>query len=68
MVGQRRWLEVGVVTTVVDLEKRSVTSQDSVWIWTDFSGLPRGLSLWKAREGDWRSERSQVRWILKGDP
>ena len=57
--GQRRWLEVGQVSRVVDLERRSVKSQDSVEIWSDFSGLPRGLYLWKIREGGCRSERSQ---------
>ena len=29
----------------VDLERRSVKSQDSVEIWSDFSGLPRGYPL-----------------------
>ena len=57
--GQRRWLEVGKVVRVVDCERRSVKSQDSVGIWSDFSGLLRGLSLWKVREGGWRSGRSQ---------
>ena len=57
--GQRRWLEVEEVSRVVDLERRSVKSQYSVGIWSDFSGHPRGLSLWKVREGGWRSGRSQ---------
>ena len=39
--GQRRWLDVGEVSRVVDLEKRSVKYQDSVGNWSDFSGLPR---------------------------
>ena len=57
--GQRRWLEVGEVSSVVDCERRSVKSQDSIGIWSDFSGLPRGLCLWKVREGGWRPERSE---------
>ena len=57
--GQRRWLEVEKVSRIVDLEKKSVKSQDSGGIWSDFSGLPRGLSFWKVREGGWRSKRSQ---------
>ena len=66
--GQRKWLEVEEVSIVVDLERRFATSQDSVEIWSDFSGLPRGLYFWKVREGGWRSERSQGRWKLKEDP
>ena len=57
MEGQRRWLEVGDVSRVVDLERRFVKSQGPVGIWSDFSGLPRGLCLWKVREGGWRSRR-----------
>ena len=49
--GQRRWLKVGEVSRVVDLERRSVKSQDSVRIWSDFAGLLTGLCLWKVREG-----------------
>ena len=45
------WLEVGEISREVDLEKRSVKSQDSVVIWSDFSRLPRGLCLGKVREG-----------------
>ena len=41
-------MEVGEVLRVVDLEGRSVKSHDSVGILSDFSGLPRGLCLWKA--------------------
>ena len=66
--GQRRRVEVEEVFRVVDLERRSVKYQDSGGIWSDFSGLPRGLSLWKVREGGWRSKRSQGEWTLKGDP
>ena len=54
--GQRRWLEVGEVLRVVDLERSSVKSPESVGIWSDFLRLPRGLFLWKVREGGWRSE------------
>ena len=57
--GQRRWLEASQVSRVVDLERRSVKTQDSIRFWSDFSGLPRGLCFWKVREGGWRSERSQ---------
>ena len=57
--GQRRWLEVGEVSRVVDLERRSVKYQASVGIWSDFSGLPGGLSFSKVKEGGWRPERSQ---------
>ena len=57
--GQRRWLEIGEVSRVVDLERRSVKSQDSVGIWSDFSGLPKGICFWKVRESGWKSKRSQ---------
>ena len=57
--GQRRWLEVGEVSRVVDLERRSVKYQASVGIWSDFSGLPSGLCFWKVREGGWRLKMSQ---------
>ena len=57
--GQERWLDVGEVSRVVDLEGRSVKYQDSVGFWSDFSGLPRGLCFWKVSEGGWRSEMSQ---------
>ena len=53
--GQRRWLVIGEFSTVVDLEKRSAKSQDSVGILSDFLGLLRGLCLWKVKEGGWRS-------------
>ena len=43
----------------MDLERRSVKSQDSVGILSGFSGLPGGLYFWKVREGGWRSERPQ---------
>ena len=66
--GQGRWLEVGEVSRVVDLEWRSVKSQISVGIGSDFSGLPRRLRLWKVGEGGWRSNRSPGLWILKGGP
>ena len=66
--GQRRWLEVEEVSRVVDLERRSLKSKDSVGICLDFSRILRGLFLWKVREGGWRSGRSQGLWILKGDP
>ena len=56
--GQRKWLEVGEVSRLVDLERRFVVSQDSVGIRSDFSGLPRGLCVWKVGEGGWTSERS----------
>ena len=59
MESQRRWLEVKEVLRVADLERRSVEYQDSVGIWSDFSGLPRGLSLWKVRECGWWPGRSQ---------
>ena len=55
--GKRRWLEVGEVSRVVMLERRFMKS-----------GLPSGLRLWKVREGDSRSERSQGQWILKAGP
>ena len=51
--------KAGGVSRVVDLERRSVKTQDSIRFWSDFSGLPRGLCFWKVREGGWRSERSQ---------
>ena len=57
--GQRRWLKVGEVSRVVDLERRSVRYQASVGIWSDFSGLSRGLCLRKVREGGWKPERSE---------
>ena len=57
--GQRRWLAVGEVSRVVDLERRSVKYQDSVGIWSGFSGLLGGLYFRKVREGGWRSERPQ---------
>ena len=41
--GERRWLEVGEVTRVVILDRRVMKSQDSRGIWSDFSGLPKGL-------------------------
>ena len=41
--GQRRWLEVGEVSRVVDCERRSVKSRDYVGNWPDFSGVPQGL-------------------------
>ena len=56
--GQRRWLEAEEVSRVVDLERRSVKSQDSVGIWSGSSGLPRGLCFWKVSERGWRSEKS----------
>ena len=50
--GQRKRLEVGEVSRVVVLEERYVKSQDIVGIWSDVSGLSRGLCVWKVREGD----------------
>ena len=49
--GRSEMLEVEEVLRVVDLERRSVKHKDSVGIWSDLSGLPRGLCLWKVREG-----------------
>ena len=57
--GQERWLDVGEVSRVVDLEGRSVKYQDFDGIWSDFSGLPRSLCFWKVSKGGWRSEMSQ---------
>ena len=56
---QGRWLDVGEVSSVVDIEGKSVKYHNSVGIWSDFSGLPRGLSFSKVKEGGWRPERSQ---------
>ena len=52
---RRRWLDVGDVSREVDLERRSVKSQDSFYIWSDFSGLLRGFCHWYVREGGWKS-------------
>ena len=57
--GQRMWLVVGEVSRVEDLERRSVKYQDSVGIWSDFSGLPGGLSFSKVKKGGRRPERFQ---------
>ena len=53
--GQRRWLVVGEVSRVVDCERRSVKSRDSVGIWSDFQDFQRVYAL----EG-------QRRWLEVG--